>query len=287
MTLSLSQAGPNPSARSPVAGGASPAQRLAEAFAAAGGEDLPGLVPYLTAGFPRRDDTAALLRAAERAGCLAVELGIPFSDPLADGPTIQRTSHRALGNGMTVALALEQLAAARAGGLGVPVAIMTYVNPVLAYGMQRFCDDAAAAGANGVIVPDLPADEADDLTAATQAAGLALIFMVAPTTTDARLRLACSRATGFVYCVSVTGTTGARAQISEEALTLLRRVREVTDLPRVLGFGLSRHEHLVALRGHCEGVAVGSALLEAVGAAPEDPVGAAERFLLELRHGER
>ena len=254
-------------------------QRLAGAFAARDRRSLPGLIPYVTAGYPGVDDTAALLRAAERAGCLAAEVGIPFSDPLADGPTIQRTSQLALDNGMTVALALDQVAAARAAGLSLPLALMTYVNPVLAYGTGRFCADAAAAGGDAVIVPDLPADEAAELSQAADSAGLALIFLVAPTTTQPRLEAACARATGFIYCVSLTGTTGARAQVAEEALQLLDRVRAATDLPRALGFGLSRHEHLVALRGRCDAAVVGSALLDAVAADPGDPAAAAERFL--------
>ena len=256
--------------------------RLAAAFAQRSAEAPPGLLPYFTAGFPRRADTADLLLAAERAGCLGIEVGIPFSDPLADGPTIQRTSQQALANGMTSDLALEQLAAARGAGLTLPVTLMTYVNPVLSHGLERFCREAADCGADAVIVPDLPAGESGDLRAAADAAGLALILMVAPTTTPARLRTACDLATGFIYCVSVAGTTGVRERIAGEALDLLDRVRALTELPRALGFGLSRHEHLEQLRGRAEGAAVGAALMEAVGAGGNDPAGAAERFLLGM-----
>jgi tryptophan synthase alpha chain len=263
----------------------SPASRLAEAFARRPEGGLPGLVPYVTAGFPRLDDTPGLLLAAERAGCLAAEVGIPFSDPLADGLTIQRTSQQALANGMSVRRALAAVATARDRGLALPVALMTYVNPVMAFGLERFCAEAAAAGAEAVIVPDLPADESAPLREAADAAGLALIFLVAPTTTAARLEAACRQATGFVYCVSVTGTTGARAHISQEAIDLLMRVRAVTALPRALGFGVSRHAHLCAMRGHAEAAVVGSALLDRVGAAPDDPGGATERFLLEMLEG--
>ncbi len=189
---------------------ATPASRLADAFARRAPGDLPGLIPYVTAGFPRAGDTPGLLAAAERAGCLAAEVGIPFSDPLADGPTIQRSSQQALANGMSVAKALAAVAEARTRGLTIPVAFMTYVNPVLSFGLERFCAEAAAAGAEAVIVPDLPDDEAAQLREAADAAGLALILLVAPTTTAARLEATCRRATGFVYCVSVTGTTGAR-----------------------------------------------------------------------------
>ena len=259
--------------------------RLSAAFAGRAAGELPGLIPYVTAGFPHRDDTPALLAAAERAGCLAAEVGLPFSDPLADGPTIQRTSQRALENGMTVNLALEQVAGARAQGVGLPLALMTYVNPVLSYGQDRFAGDAAAAGADALIVPDVPLEEAGQLRAAADAAGLALILLVAPTTPDARLATACAHASGFVYCVSVTGITGARTEIAQEAMDLLDRVRRVTDLPRALGFGLSRHEHLEALRGHAEGAVVGSALLNAVAANESDPAGAAESFLRGMLGG--
>lgn len=261
-------------------------RRLSAAFEARPTGSPPGLIPYITAGFPRRDDTPAMLQAAERAGCLAVEVGIPFSDPLADGPTIQRSSQQALHNGMSVHLALEQVAGSRAAGLALPVAAMTYVNPVLAYGMERFCADAADAGLDGLIVPDLPDDEADELRAHAGSAGLALIALVAPTSTPDRLRRACEHATGFVYCVSVTGTTGARTHIAPEAFGLLDRVGRNTKLPRALGFGLSRHEHLEALRGHCEAAVVGAALIEAVASAEHAAAGAAERFCSSMLHGD-
>ena len=253
--------------------------RLEQAFAGRTQGSPPGLIAYVTAGHPRRDDTPALLAAIQRAGCLAAEVGIPFSDPLADGPTIQRSSQASLASGMTPDLALEQVAAARAAGVEIPVALMTYVNPVLSYGVERFCRDAAAAGADALIVPDLPADESAALAAATEAAGLALVPMVAPTTTPERLRAGCAGARGFIYCVGVTGTTGARSSIAEEALLLLDRVRQVTNAPRAIGFGISRHEHLQALRGRCEAAVVGSALVDALEASPDDPAAAAERFL--------
>src|SRR5207302_2841815 len=192
---------------------APPVTRFEAAFTARPDAARPGLIPYLTAGFPRLDDTAALLDAAQQAGCIAAEVGIPFSDPLADGPTIQRAGWRALQNGMTLHRAVEQVARARAAGVSMPLAAMTYLNPVLAYGIESFCADAAAAGLDGAIIPDLPADEAAGVRATLHAAGLALIPLVAPTTTDARLRSACAGAAGFVYCVSVTGVTGARTDI--------------------------------------------------------------------------
>ena len=257
-------------------------ERLAAALRPKHEGDLPALIPYITAGFPRRDDTVALLRALQAAGSAAVEVGIPFSDPLADGPTIQRSGGQALRNGMTAALAIEQVAAARSAGVTMPMVLFTYVNPVLSMGLDRFCAAAAAAGADGMIIVDLPGDEAAEAHAASAAHGLALIPLVAPTTPPARMARACAHAAGFVYCVSVTGTTGTRNRIADEAYALLDLVREHTDLPRALGFGLSRHEHLVALRGRCEAAAVGSALIEAMAARPDDGPAAAAAFVGDM-----
>ena len=198
-----------------------PRTRFAAAFAARAQDTPPGLIPYFTAGYPHHDSLAALLLCAERAGCLAAEVGIPFSDPLADGPTIQRTGQVALGNGMTLTTALAQVHAARAGGVGIPLAVMTYVNPVLSFGVEAFARAASAAGIDGVIVPDLPLDEAGGVRDAMHGAGVALIPLVAPTTTADRLERICSAGAGFVYCVGVTGVTGARITIAEEAIALL------------------------------------------------------------------
>jgi tryptophan synthase alpha subunit len=254
-------------------------ERLSAALRLERDGGLPALIPYITAGFPGRDDTVAMLRAAQDAGCAAAEIGIPFSDPLADGPTIQRAGWQALRNGMTTGLAIEQAASAREAGVTMPLAFMTYVNPVLSHGLDIFCAEAAAAGVNGLIIPDLPADEAAAARTATAACDLALVPLVAPTTPDARLARACRDASGFIYCVSITGITGARANIADEAFDLLDRVGAITQLPRAIGFGLSRHEHLVALRGRCEAAVVGSALIDAISARPRDGVAAASAFL--------
>jgi tryptophan synthase alpha chain len=262
---------------------ATAAARFAAAFAARGDGGRPGIIPYVTAGFPGPGDTAPLLLACQRAGSLAAEVGIPFSDPLADGPTIQSTGWRALEQGMTPARAIAQVAEARAAGLTIPVAAMTYINPVLAMGVEAFAAACAAAGIDGVIVPDLPVEEAAALAASLGAHGLAHIPLVAPTTPTSRVARVAAIAAGFVYCVSVTGTTGARQSVSPAALDLLERVRSVTGLPRALGFGISRPEHVEALAGHCEAVVVGSALLDAIGRGGDDPGATAERFIRELR----
>lgn len=261
-----------------------PGERLREALSGARDGGLPALIPYVPAGFPRLDDTVSVLLAMQQAGCAAAEVGIPFSDPLADGPTIQRAGWQALRNGMTARLAIAHAAAARAAGVTLPLVLMTYVNPVLSIGFRRFCADAASAGVDGLILPDLPTDEAHEAHADAAAHGLALVPMIAPTTTEERIARACRGATGFVYCVSVTGTTGARGQVAAEAFELLERVRAHTTLPRALGFGLARHEHLVALRGHCEAAAVGAALVDAIAERPDDGARAAADFLRGMLH---
>lgn len=258
-----------------------PADRLAQALRLSG-RKLPALVAYFTAGYPGLDATPGLLLAAQRAGCAAVEVGIPFSDPLADGPTIQRSSFLALRNGMTVARALDAVRQARGQGLHIPVVLMTYINPVLAHGLQRFAADAAGAGAEGVILPDVPLDEAGALRPELTRHGLALVPLVAPTTPPQRLRRICESASGFVYCVGVVGVTGARDALSPEAVRLADAVASLTELPRALGFGISAHQHLRLLAGHVEAVVMGSALIDAIDRGPDGPAATAERYLAGL-----
>jgi tryptophan synthase alpha chain len=259
-----------------------PVTRFDAAFAARTAGSLPGLIPYFTAGYPHLESTAGLLMAAQRVGCLAAEVGIPFSDPLADGPTIQRTGQAAIANGMTLTRALAQVRDARKNGLTFPLAVMTYINPVLTFGVATYADEAAAAGIDGLIIPDLPLDEAADVRAAMHARGVALIPLVAPTTTPERLGRICSGAAGFVYCVGVTGVTGARREIASDAIALLDSVRAVTPVPRALGFGLSTNAHLAALRGHAEAAVVGSALLDSIAVDTDNAEVVAERFLRSM-----
>jgi tryptophan synthase alpha chain len=263
-----------------------PITRFDAAFAARPLDALPGLIPYFTAGYPHLGSIPDLLMAAQRTGCIAVEVGIPFSDPLADGPTIQRTGQMALANGMTLARALDEVRSARHRGVTIPIAVMTYVNPVLSFGVDTLAREAASAGVDGLIVPDLPLDEAADMRASMHATGIAVIPLVAPTTTPERLARICSSAAGFVYCVSVTGVTGARRAIAGDAIALLESVRRCTQLPRALGFGLSLPDHLSALRGHAEAGVVGSALLDRIAADPDNAVAMAERFLRTMMGAE-
>jgi tryptophan synthase alpha chain len=207
-------------------------------------------------------DTADLAESVVRAGSGLLEIGLPYSDPLADGPTVQRAAQRSLTGGMTTRRALEVLAAVRSR-VAVPLVPMTYAAPVMAYGKARFCADAAAAGADGLIVPDVPADESGDLLAGCRANGLDLVPLLAPTSSDERIGLACAQAGGFVYLVSVAGTTGARAQLSDRVAGLVERTRAHTDLPLLVGFGISAPEHAVAaLEAGADGVIIGSKAIE-------------------------
>jgi tryptophan synthase alpha chain len=207
-------------------------------------------------------DLVELAEAAVRGGAGLLEIGIPFSDPLADGPTVQRAGQRALRNGMTTTRALELLAELRAR-VAVPLVPMTYASPVMAYGERRFCADAAAAGVDGLIVPDVPADEAEDLAAACAEHGLDLVPLLAPTSADERIAIACARAGGFIYLVSVAGTTGARAQTSDRVAGLIARVRPHTPLPLLVGFGISTPHHARAmLDAGADGVVIGSRAIE-------------------------
>ena len=226
-----------------------------------------GVIPYLMAGHPDRDRSLGAARSLAALPVAALELGIPFSDPLADGPVIQRAGQAALEAGTNVTACLE-LAAAVSGQ--VPVFFMSYVNPILSYGPERFASDAAAAGARGVILPDLPPEEADSVAGSLQARGLATVFLVAPTSTEERIRLICASSAGFVYCVTLTGITGARAELPAGVGEMLDKVKACTTLPVVAGFGISRPEHLAALAGHADAAAVGSAVVNEV-AEGRDP----------------
>lgn len=219
-----------------------------------------GLVPYLMAGHPDATTTRETgRRLAATDGVAAVEIGLPHSDPLADGPVIARAGRRALDGGGTSA-GLE-VAAAVAAEDGAPVVLMTYLNPVLAYGVERFAADSAAAGASGVILPDVPVEEAGALLGPLAAAGLATALLVAPTSPDSRVATTCDASSGFVYCVSVTGITGSRTELPPGLPDLLGRVRSSTPLPVAVGFGISRPDQIRALRGHADAVVVGSAIV--------------------------
>ena len=244
------------------------------------------LAPFVTVGYPDVETSVEVAASVLRAGADLLELGVPFSDPLAEGPTIQKTSLRALQNGVDVGTCLEVVRRLREQYPEAPIVLMGYYNPFLRYGLSRFASDAAKAGADGVIVPDLPTEESPDMRGRCKGQDMHLIPLLAPTSTDRRIALACTHAGGFIYCVSVTGVTGARSELQEGVKQLVERIRRHTGLPVLVGFGVSRPEHLREIGGFADGAAVGSALMDAVGsAAPDRAAEAAADFVLSLRGG--
>jgi tryptophan synthase alpha chain len=243
--------------------------RIAGTFAKLKEEKRTAFIPYATIGFPELNSTVDLVLAMVEAGASLVELGVPFSDPLADGATIQRTSFKAIENGVTIPFCFETARAIRAK-TDVPLIFMGYYNPIFAYGVEKYVQSCAEAGVDGLIVPDLALEEADELLEPCKKYGLNLIFLVAPTSTDERLKAVAEKAGGFLYCVSLTGVTGARTSLPEYLPVYLQRVRQYSDLPLAVGFGISRPEHVKGVSALAEGVIVASALLDRIEQAPSD-----------------
>jgi tryptophan synthase alpha chain len=241
--------------------------RISQAIRAANTRGETALVAYLTAGFPSREKFVDHVRAVA-AGADVIEVGVPFSDPMADGVTIQRSSHVALSQGVTLRWILESLQAMPR--VDAPIILMSYLNPLLAFGYSRLGEAAARAGVAGFIVPDLPIDESSELSAALTANGIALVQMVTPVTQPERLKQVCAGSQGFVYAVTMTGTTGKRVEVPDEVLNYLDRVRSVCPIPVCAGFGIRAHEQVARLRDHVDGVIVGSALVEVLERG-EDP----------------
>ena len=242
------------------------------------------LAPFVTYGYPNEETSLDIARAALDAGGDLLELGVPFSDPLADGPTIQMTSSRALANGVTVERCIGGVRTLRERGTTEPMVIMGYVNPFLSYGLERFVRDSASAGADGVIVPDLPTEESKHLSMACREEGLHLIPLLAPTSTDERIASACAGAGGFIYCVSLTGVTGARGRMAPGPRRLVERIRAHSDLPILVGFGVSRPEHVADISAFADGAVFASAMLDAIERSPADAAAnVAARFVRSLR----
>lgn len=260
------------------------AQRITAAFVAARQSGRTAIVPFVTLGHPLRDSTVPVVKALAESGADVIEVGIPFSDPLAEGPVIQRSSASALANGIKPDDVFNEVAEIRAQGIDVPIVLMGYYNPMLALGLGEFCRRSAESGADGVIAADLPAAESGPLLEACNEAGLALVPLVALTSTQSALELSCGQASGFVYCVSVLGVTGARARVSQEVRELVESVRSMTELPVAVGFGVSNREHVEEIGQYADGAVIGSALivaLESVAAVDAD-VAAAE-FVRSLK----
>ena len=240
--------------------------RLAATFERLRTQKTPGLVTYITAGDPDLARTEGILLALDRAGADVLEVGVPFSDPLADGPVIQRATERALAAGATLAGVLDMLERVR-GDIRAPIVIFSYVNPILRLGTERFADRARAAGVDGVLVLDLPIEEAGDFRNMLGTRGIDTILLLSPTTTDERLQTAASLGSGFLYAISRLGVTGARDQIAAGAQDMVQRIRRVSDLPVALGFGISKPEHVREVGQWADAAVVGSALVSVIAEA--------------------
>jgi tryptophan synthase alpha chain len=245
--------------------------RLASTFARIRSNGHPGLVTYVTAGDPDLERSAQILEALDRGGADVLEVGVPFSDPLADGPVIQRATERALAAGATLTKVLDMVERVRPA-VRAPIVVFSYANPILRMGAEPFAERAARAGVDGVLMLDLPIEEADDFRGMMARRGIDTIFLLSPTTTDARIRKAADLGSGFLYAISRLGVTGARNEVASGAREFVERIRAATSLPVALGFGISKPEHVREVGRWADAVVVGSALVNVIaeaGAAPD------------------
>ena len=258
--------------------------RIASTFGRLRGAKTPGLVTYVTAGDPDLPRTEGILRALDRAGADVLEIGVPFSDPLADGPVIQRATERALASGTTLARVLDLLERLRPE-LRAPFVVFSYANPILRMGEERFADRARAAGVDGVRVLDLPIEEADGFRNMLASRRIDTILLLSPTTTDERLRKAASLGSGFLYAISRLGVTGARDRLADGAQEMVQRIRRVSDLPVALGFGISKPEHVREVGQWADAAVVGSALVSVIAdaGASDDLDGRVEEYVRWLK----
>lgn len=257
-------------------------QRISRAFQQAREAGYAALMPYFTLGYPDALTSLEVIEAIAGAGADLIELGVPFSDPLADGPTIQNSTHIALEKGISVRACLELTTELRRRGVRQPFLLMGYVNPILAYGVERYVAEAAESGADGLIVPDLPPEEAEMLETACRDHGLALVHLVSPASPPERVALVARRTKGFLYLVSLTGVTGARRELPAGLAEFITRVRQVVCTPLAVGFGISTPQQARLVGQLADGVIVGSALIEAVG-RDRHPAQAAADFIRALK----
>ena len=256
--------------------------RISERFARRWAEGQAAFAAFLTAGDPSLDRTVAAASELEAAGVDVLELGVPFSDPLADGPVIQRSSERALGRGVTLASVLDAVRRIRERS-AIPLLLFSYLNPLLRHGLERLARDARRSGVDGVLVTDLPPEEAGEWLAAARGEELDTVFLAAPTSGDVRLRRVTEASRGFVYAVSRTGVTGEQESLSEDAKPLVERIHALTDVPVALGFGISTPEQVAAAARVADGVVVGSALVRFLEESPGGDLGAQVRWLKSAR----
>lgn len=257
-------------------------EHIAAAFENARTQGRAALMPYFTLGYPTANDSVDIIEALASAGADLIELGIPFSDPLADGPVIQYSTQVALEQGTSVKKCLSLVRQLRERGVEQPLLLMGYVNPILAYGVKKFVADASAAGADGFIVPDFPLEEAAEMEAACRAHGCALVYLASPNAAPERLALLAERTGGFLYLVSLNGVTGVRDAVPAGLAHFVERARTAARTPLAVGFGIARPEQAAAVARLADGVIIGSAVINAVREA-SDPVGAAGAYLRGIR----
>ncbi len=265
-----------------------PSTRIADLFRRTREENRAALIAYITAGDPTPELTPRIAEALERGGVDLIELGVPFSDPIADGPVIQKASDRALRQGVNVSRVLEIAREIRASSR-IPLLLFTYLNPILRYGLERLAADAAAAGIDGCLLTDLSVEEAEKYIGVMRTSGLDTVFLAAPTSTAGRRELVARYSTGFVYLVSRTGVTGESASVADSAGALVEAMRPVTPLPLAVGFGISTRGQVAAVARIADGVVVGSALVRLIEEHGGDPklVERVEAFARELAGGLR
>ena len=258
--------------------------RLTETFERLRREQRPGLVTYATAADPDAARSAEILKALDRAGADVLEVGVPFSDPLADGPVIQRATERALAAGGNLKTSLKIIAEVRPH-VSAPIVVFSYANPLLRLGTAEFARQAASAGVDGVLALDLPIEEAGEFRETMTAAGIDTIFLLSPTTTDDRIRRAAALGRGFLYGISRLGVTGARDEVAAGAAAMVRRIRGFTAMPIALGFGISRPEHVAEVGAYADAAVVGSALVSLIADASGTPelIARVEAYVRELR----
>jgi tryptophan synthase alpha chain len=259
--------------------------RISELFARTRAEGRSAVIPFVPAGWPEFGATPEIVQAAIDGGADAIELGLPFSDPLADGATNQQAYYESLEQGTTPVTLLDTVRSLRASGITIPIIVMGYVNPMTSYGADRWVTDAVEAGVDGLVIVDLPPNEAAELEIPAHAAGLHIIYLVAPSSTDDRLRLVAEHASGFVYCVSITGTTGARSELPEDLPEFIGRVRAQTDLPLAIGFGISERRHVEEVAALADASIIGSAFVRTISDTPREGRAAAVREFVERMTG--
>ena len=257
--------------------------RIDETFRRLRAKKEKALIGFLTVGFPSVKILPDLVKALERSGVDMLELGIPFSDPLADGPTIQASSQWALQQGVTPGQVLRLVEKLRRDKVKLPIALLTYYNPVYHYGLERFCREAKASGVDGLIIPDLPPEEGKDLIAAARPLGLKTVFLAAPTSPVQRLKKIVRASSGFIYYVSLTGVTGVRGKIPPGLSVQVRAVKRLTRLPVCVGFGISRPDQVRQVVKIADGAIVGSALSQVIHRAGRNPVKEAARFMRQMK----